>query len=129
MFRPMGLMMIDIDDFSRMNEKYTRSEADDLLKKVAQVLKTTLRPSDVICRQAKDQFLVILPETRKEEVLELAKKVKDAIQEKMAEQQMTCSIGLSRFISGMTPQEFFLQANVGLYMAKEAGKNEACLYG
>ena len=60
--------------------------------------------------------------------MDLSKKVKDSIQVALKEKNITCSMGMSRFILGMTAQEFFLKANVGLYMAKVNGKNEACLY-
>jgi diguanylate cyclase (GGDEF)-like protein/PAS domain S-box-containing protein len=128
-FRPMSLMMLDLDDFAKFNEKFGREAGDALLKKVAGILKETLRPGDIISRQSQDQFLAILPEIKRDEALALAKTLKDAIKAKLSEHNMTCSIGLSRFIGGMSPQELFLQANLGLYIAKEAGKNEACLYG
>ena len=128
-FHPTCLMMIDLDNFSVYNEKVGREKGDLLLKKVAGLLKDNLRPTDIHCRQAQDQFLTLLSETSREEALALAKKIKDVIQAALAEVNVTTSIGLSRFIVGMTVQEFFLQANLGLYMAKAAGKNEACLYG
>ncbi|MFH0754084.1 MAG: sensor domain-containing diguanylate cyclase [Candidatus Omnitrophota bacterium] len=128
-FHPTCLMMLDLDNFAAFNEKNGRAQGDELLKVVAGLLKKSLRTSDVLCRQSQDQFLVLLSETKRDEALDLAKKVKDVIQAELAQKNVTCSIGMSRYIMGMTVQEFFLQANLGLYMAKEAGKNEACLYG
>jgi diguanylate cyclase (GGDEF)-like protein/PAS domain S-box-containing protein len=129
LFHPTCLMMIDLDNFSDYNQKNGREKGDELLKTVAGLLKENLRTTDILCRQAQDQFLVILLETKKDEALDLSKKVKDSIQVALTDKNITCSIGMSRFILGMTAQEFFLQANVGLYMAKVAGKNEACIYG
>ena len=129
LFHPTCLMMIDLDNFSDYNQKNGRQKGDELLKTVAGLLKDNLRTSDILCRQAQDQFLAILLETKKDDAVILSKKVKDALQSALADKNITCSIGMSRFILGMTAQEFFLQANVGLYMAKVAGKNEACLYG
>ncbi|MBF0512400.1 MAG: GGDEF domain-containing protein, partial [Candidatus Omnitrophica bacterium] len=60
MFRPMCMMMIDIDNFSALNDKIGKPQGDILLKKFAGVLKETLRPGDIICHQAQDQFLAIL---------------------------------------------------------------------
>ncbi|MBF0331957.1 MAG: sensor domain-containing diguanylate cyclase [Candidatus Omnitrophica bacterium] len=128
-FHPTCLMMIDLDNFAAFNEKNGREQGDQLLKIVASLLKKSLRTSDIVCRQSQDQFLALLSETTRDEALALAKTLKDAVQSALADKNITCSIGLSRFIIGMTVQEFFLQANLGLYMAKEAGKNEACLYG
>ena len=129
LFHPTCLMMIDVDKFSDYNQKNGRPKGDELLKTVAGLLKENLRATDILCRQAQDQFLAILLETKKDEALDLSKKVKDSIQVALKDKNITCSMGMSRFILGMTAQEFFLQANVGLYMAKVNGKNEACLYG
>jgi diguanylate cyclase (GGDEF)-like protein/PAS domain S-box-containing protein len=129
LFHPTCLMMIDLDNFSNYNQKNGRPKGDELLKIVAGLLKENLRTTDILCRQAQDQFLVILLETKKDEALDLSKKVKDSLQTALTDKNITCSIGMSRFILGMTAQEFFLQANVGLYMAKVNGKNEACIYG
>jgi diguanylate cyclase (GGDEF)-like protein len=128
-FHPLCLMMIDLDNFRVYNDKNGREKGDDLLKKVAGLLKENVRSTEIFCRQAQDQFLVLLPETKKDEALALAKTVKDIVQNALVDSNVTCSIGMSRFIIGMTSQEFFLQANLGLYMAKEVGKNEACMYG
>lgn len=128
-FHPTCLMMIDIDNFSKYNQINGREKSDKLLKKFAGLLKENLPMTDIICRQAQDQFLVLLTETKRDEALALAKSSKDAIKIALKDENITCSIGISRFIIGMTGQEFFLQANLGLYMAKEAGKSEACLYG
>jgi len=129
LFHPTCLMMIDLDNFSDYNQINGRQKGDELLKTVGGLLKENLRTTDILCRQAQDQFLAILLETKKDEALELSKKVKDSLQAALTEKKITCSIGMSRFILGMSAQEFFLQANVGLYMAKVNGKNEACLYG
>ncbi len=128
-FHPTSLMMIDLDNFSGYNQKNGREKGDELLKAVAGLLKVNLRTTDILCRQAQDQFLVLLPETNRDEAMSLAKSVKDAIQAAMTDNGITISIGMSRFIVGMTIQEFFLQANLGVYMAKAAGRNEACFYG
>ena len=128
-FHPLCLMMIDLDNFRVYNEKNGRENGDELLKKVAGLLKENIKCTEIFCRQAQDQFLVLLPETKKDEALALAKSVKDIVQNALVDSNVTCSIGMSRFIIGMSSQEFFLQANLGLYMAKEVGKNEACMYG
>ncbi|OGX24569.1 MAG: hypothetical protein A2Y03_10125 [Omnitrophica WOR_2 bacterium GWF2_38_59] len=128
-FHPTCLMMIDIDNFSKYDQINGREKSDNLLKKFAGLLKENMPMTDIICRQAQDQFLVLLTETKRDEALAVAKSCKDAIKIALKDENITCSIGISRFIIGMTGQEFFLQANLGLYMAKESGKSEACLYG
>lgn len=127
--RPLCFLMADIDNFHSVNNQFGRDRGDAVIQKVGELLRQHLRPTDILCRQAQDQFLAILPEATKDEALALAKTVKDNIQSGTAEISLTCSMGLSRYIPGMTVQELLLKANLGLYMAKEMGKNEACLYG
>ncbi|MFA5260258.1 MAG: diguanylate cyclase [Candidatus Omnitrophota bacterium] len=127
--QPLCMMMIDIDNFHIFNNQYGRENGDDLLKKAGAIFQENLRETDIVCRQSQDQFSVILPATTKVEALAIAKKVKDALQKTAFQETVTCSMGMSRYIPGMTTQELLLKANLGLYMAKETGKNEACLYG
>jgi len=127
-FSPLGFMMLDIDDFREYNNDFGRANGDCLLKMVGSLLKENLRETDIICRQAQDQFLIILPSTQKEEVLSISKKVKDSVQKAKFDKEVTCSIGMSRYVIGMTQEELFLKSNLGLCMARQVGKNEACLY-
>ncbi len=128
-FQPLSLIMIDIDHLEAFNNQFGRKEGDTLIKDVGALLRKNFRDTDIVCRQSQDQFLVILPETKKEEALSIAKTVKDVIQKSFFQTPVTCSMGLSRYIPGMTTQELLLKTNLGLYMAKETGRNEACLYG
>lgn len=128
-FQPLCMMMIDIDNFHTLNSKQSKENGDALLQKVGAVLRENFRDTDVVCRQAQDQFLAMLPVTKKDEALSTAKTIKDIIQKTFIKEAVTCSIGMSQYIPGMTSQEFLLKANLGLYMAKEMGKNEACFYG
>ena len=71
LFHPTCLMMIDLDNFSDYNQKNGRPKGDELLKTVAGLLKENLRTTDILCRQAQDQFLAILLETKKDEAVDL----------------------------------------------------------
>lgn len=128
-FTPLCLMMIDIDGFHLYNRQHGLSRGDELLVKLTELLNQHLRAADILCRQSQDQFLVILPNTKTEEALSVAKTIKNLVEHHAFYKPITCSIGLSRYIPGMTQQELFLKANLGLCMAQEAGQNEACLYG
>lgn len=128
-FSPLCMMMVDIDTFHLYNDEFGKDGGDELLKEIAQIFKANFKKADVLCRQSQDQFLIMLPNTKRDDALALAKKVKDIVQQGQFKKSITCSMGLSRYIPGMTQQELFLKANMGLYMAKEVGKNEACLYG
>ncbi len=125
----LSLMMIDIDNFHNLNNKYGREKGDEFLKKAGEIFRKNFHETDIVCRQSQDQFWVILPATTKDEALSIAKNLKDVFSQVLSDEKITCSMGMSRYIPGMTTQELLLKANLGLYMAKEMGKNEACFYG
>ncbi|MDD3375342.1 MAG: sensor domain-containing diguanylate cyclase [Candidatus Omnitrophica bacterium] len=128
-FQPLCAIMIDIDNFHSFVDKYGQDSGDDLLKKAGVIFKNNFRDTDIVCRQSRDQFLAILSVTTRSEAMSIAKKVKDALQKTMLPDAATCSMGISRYILGMSTQELLLKTNLGLCMAKEMGKNEACFYG
>ncbi len=128
-FRQLSLMMLEIDNFSESSANLESATMEQSIRGLNELLKKELRDTDILSRQTGSQFIMILPETDRAEALQLAKKIKDAIEKFYEAEKKTCSIGMSRFINGMTMQEFILKVNLGLYMAKEQGGNEACFYG
>jgi len=126
-FRPLSLMMLNIDQCTAQGG--LGAGPDDLIKKVGDFLKKNLRETDILCRQSQDQFLIILPETKRDEAVAISKTLKEGFEQAPFPKDVAFSIGMSRFIPGMTTQEFLLKTNLGSYMAKEVGKNEACFYG
>jgi len=76
--RPLTLMLVDVDDFGRINETYGRLVGDRALKVVADLLASRLRSVDVICRAGADGFAVLMPETPAEGAAHAAKRLKTA---------------------------------------------------
>ncbi|MBN1586733.1 MAG: sensor domain-containing diguanylate cyclase [Candidatus Omnitrophica bacterium] len=128
-FSSMCLMMIDIDSFHRYNNEFGRDGGDKLLGSIGQLLNQKSRPRDLVGRIARDQFLVMLPATKRDDAFDLAQQLKAEISGMEAKESVTCSIGVSQYAMGMTQEELFLQANMALCMAKETGKNDVCFYG
>ena len=73
--RPLSLLLIDVDDFKKINDKQGHLVGDKVLKRIADILKRKLRKSDKVGRYGGDEFLIILPETTKVQAGKIAKEL------------------------------------------------------
>jgi diguanylate cyclase (GGDEF)-like protein len=132
--RVFATLMIDVDDFSRVNAELGPEAGDDILKLVAQTLlqhRTGLRSSDVVGRRGEDRFVMLLPETPAAGGRVVADRVLAAFNatewtqvEKRLRQPLTASIGVAAYPDhGGTVGALMEAAEVACYHAKEAGKN------
>jgi diguanylate cyclase (GGDEF)-like protein len=128
---PLSIMMIDIDHFKYFNDHYGHLIGDDCLKNIAQVLlKSAQRSTDIVARYGGEEFIMILPNTA--EPLPIAEKCRTAVTElaiphrhSPPPQIVTISIGVSSLVPkhGMDPTELIHKADMGLYKAKQLGRN------
>ncbi len=129
--RTLSGMMIDIDDFKKVNDEYGHLAGDELLIQMADVLERNARKVDILGRYAGDEFFVILPETE----LEAGRIVADRIQRNVGAtafrykgipMAVTVSIGLFSFPAHQkfNIDTFINQAAQMLLGAKRAGKNQ-----
>ncbi|MFA5678653.1 MAG: GGDEF domain-containing protein [Pseudomonas sp.] len=77
--QPVSLIMLDMDDFSRVNREYGHAEGDRLLQVLTQLMLLNLRPHDLLCRLAGDRFVVILPHTGERQAQVLAGELEQAV--------------------------------------------------
>ena len=118
------VMMLDLDDFKSYNDTFGHVEGDILLRGVGTVMKNSLRKTDIVCRYAGDEFVVVLPETDMEGVKQSAAKIIKAISTYPFKRQVTMSLGVAAYKEGMTQNELIQAADKALYHAKESGKNQ-----
>jgi diguanylate cyclase (GGDEF)-like protein len=133
---PVSILMIDLDGFKGINDRYGHMPGDAVLSAVAGRLHGMLRQSDVRCRLGGDEFLVILPDTPVEDAIRVAESVREAIetleiQSARGPIALTASIGVAASTGGMATidvKSFIDRADVALYRAKEEGRNtvQAC---
>lgn len=127
--KPVACMMIDADHFKEVNDSYGHDAGDTVLVELARTLKHVLRNDDIVCRLGGDEFFVICPETNLEGCLHIA----EIARQKVSELRVptggepwhgSISIGVAVRGSHMdTHEELLKRADLGLYAAKEAGKN------
>lgn len=123
---PLTVMMLDLDDFKKLNDTYGHMKGDVALRASAEVLRRSLRRSDTICRYGGEEFLAILPDTTAADAAVLATRVFTAVGERGEEIDLpiTVSIGLAELIDNTEPPESLLhRADRALYASKASGRN------
>jgi len=139
--RPMGLLLLDVDHFKRVNDTYGHSIGDVVLKNIAQILQRTVRTSDLVARYGGEEMVVVLPETDAKGSIILAEKIRVIIANTpiaTGSQQplrVSVSIGVSEFQSlkeenGKAPEirDLVNAADEALYRAKENGRNRVVVH-
>lgn len=124
---PFSLLMIDIDNFKKINDTYGHDVGDIVIKGLAKLISDYTRDSDCFARWGGEEFIIMSPETEPEGRCILAKKLVDLIADHTFETvgKATISIGLTTSVEGDTDIDRIIKrADQGLYRAKDAGKNQ-----
>lgn len=128
-----GLMVIDLDDFKRVNDRYGHGFGDDYLRRVADLLQNGLRDGDIVARYGGDEFVAILPDADDRTVQQVGERLLARVQETVIAApdgeslRLSLSIGLAvgpaESGPAATGQALFSLADQAMYRAKMAGKN------
>lgn len=121
----LSVLMLDIDLFKEINDKFGHLEGDNVLSSVAAKIKDTCRQTDSVGRYGGEEFLVILPETTLQDAEEMANRIRLAVSECQTKDgvKITCSIGVSSYQTGDTAVELINMADNRVYKAKNLGRN------
>ncbi len=122
----LSIIIIDIDFFKKVNDTYGHVKADEILAQLAQLVKKTIRKSDVPARFGGEEFFIILPETSLERAKTLASRLKTAIHSDkfLKKHKITVSGGITQFRGKDTKVIFKERADKALYQAKETGRDK-----
>lgn len=132
--RELHLLMIDIDNFKQINDKYGHIAGDKILVFIAQMLKKTLRDGDKVFRYGGEEFVIVLNRIDTEHCIKIADRLLYLISSnklvyKSSMIQVTVSIGGTKFIPGKDTSDSILErADKALYNAKNNGKNKFVAY-
>ncbi len=118
-----SIIMIDVDNFKKYNDKFGHQKGDALLKKVVSKIKKNLRKIDTIYRFGGDEFVILLPETDKEGAKKVTKKIKEEIERMKIktdeETKIIISTGIATFIKdGKKTKELLEKADQNMYREK-----------
>lgn len=122
----LSLFMIDIDFFKKVNSDYGHMKADELLERVAYVVKKQIRKSDIAARFGGEEFIVLLPETalNKAKVLTSRLRIKINSDKILKKYNITVSGGLTQFKEKDNKKRFKERVDKALYKSKNSGRNK-----
>ncbi|GEM_PF-761923 len=128
--RPLSLMLFDLDHFKSINDNHGHQAGDAVLKQTAELLKHSVRSSDLVARYGGEEFAVILPQTEESDAFNMADRLRqdlEAMRIAINDERsikVTASIGLvSRSKQDLLGKDLVKRADVALYAAKNAGRN------
>ena len=136
--QPVAVLMMDIDHFKAVNDRYGHAQGDVVLKGVAQLALAGLRPDDLLGRTGGEEFAIVLPRTSREQALSVAQRICEQLREHVfavpnhAPLRVTLSIGLhsvSSISAQDTMEQLLSKADEALYLAKNNGRNQVRQYG
>ena len=124
--RSFAVMMIDLDNFKRINDTYGHLIGDKTLITIATILRDNVRDMDIIGRWGGEEFMIVCPETNIDGAEQMAMKIKELMNtyDFPYIHAMTCSFGISECRKGDRIENVVGRADSALYRAKEEGKNQ-----
>lgn len=125
---PLSLLVIDVDHFKQINDRFTHAVGDQVLRLIATILQANTRSSDIVARYGGEEFAIVSTEIPPTEALALAERIRERIErypwnEIDPDLRVTISVGLDSNTSRETVGSMLAAADERLYEAKRAGRN------
>lgn len=126
--QPLSLLMLDIDYFKRINDRYGHNLGDEALRVVAQALKSQLRNVDMVFRYGGEEFLVLLSHTSAEAAAMVGERLRHAVQALELHHngervELSISLGCATLLPGESGEQLQERADLALLEAKRDGRN------
>lgn len=126
--RSFTILLVNVDDFKKINDQHGYNTGDDVLVEIARVLRSCVRNEDICARWGGEEFLILLPETGTESSLPVAKKVLESMSMTVFKANrpgihITVSIGICEHNPSQTVQQSIARVHQALLHAKMGGKN------
>ena len=131
----MAFLMLDLDGFKQLNDQLGHQRGDELLRIVGEVIQTNCREIDVAARYGGDEFCILMPHTDVDAAMNVARRISDVFDSKMAELDLgSVRVGLSigvghRDLSGpRTAEDLVRHADEAMYAAKASVAEQGCVF-
>lgn len=128
--KDLALLMMDIDDFKKLNDTLGHQAGDEALVEISEAIRFMKRDRDIFGRYGGEEFILILPDTGRDKALEYAESVRAKIEGllfSIPEIHTTVSVGLALLESGERAEKLIGKADAKLYTAKRSGKNRVAI--
>ncbi len=121
----LSLIMFDLDHFKRINDTYSHTMGDHVLKEVAQLVSENIRAHDIFTRWGGEEFMVLVPKTTRDQAVTLAEKLRQLCEghDFGSGLKVTASFGVTQFEPGEMTETFIERVDQALYQAKGNGRN------
>jgi diguanylate cyclase (GGDEF)-like protein len=133
---PLGMLMLDIDHFKRVNDSYGHAVGDEVLRALGSLLRANVRGSDIACRYGGEEFVLLLPEASREITRQRAETIRAGASCMAVSDQgrpitpITLSVGVAAFpLDGASAEALLKSADDALYRAKREGRDRVALAG
>ena len=131
--QPLTMLMIDIDQFKQINDKFGHQTGDTVLQQASQYIRDNLRESDLLGRYGGEEFIVLLPQSDLEQATQCADRIRDSLDKSIFIYGSLVSISVSVGLAQQSPDAFVYdelvsQADQALYTAKRNGRNRIEIY-
>jgi diguanylate cyclase (GGDEF)-like protein len=122
-----GIIMLDIDHFKSINDRYGHDAGDAVLKKLAATFDNAIRSSDFIARWGGEEFLICCTTIEEEDLLPIAETIRQLVATTNFDHkvQITASLGCAAIVKGESISDLIKRADVALYEAKNNGRNRS----
>jgi len=122
---PFSMLIIDVDNFKKINDTYGHKQGDEVLQKLGKIIKNTIRKTDLAFRYGGEEFIVLFPNTHIQQAFQVAQRLKKNVSQRIKIDMKTVTIsgGIGEY-QGENPIEFFEKIDNALYKAKNTGKNK-----
>jgi two-component system cell cycle response regulator len=137
--RPLSLLMVDVDHFKRVNDRYGHLAGDEVLKSVARALAQGIRIEDILARFGGEEFVVLAREAAAAEAMALAERLRQLVEVAQTRWEsghdvpvgisVTVSVGVAQLGGEQTERDLFERADNAVYKAKKGGRNRVVLSG
>lgn len=127
-----GLLIIDVDNFKLLNDRYGHQFGDTVLKTIVNELQGNLREGDLIARYGGEEFVILVPEATEKIVLHISEKIRNVVEKTSIHYpqtndfvSVTVSIGVTLWNPSDSPSSVISRADHALYKAKKTGRNQS----
>lgn len=127
-----AVAFIDLDNFKKVNDTLGHEKGDQVIKRAASIMKSTLREEDLLARYGGDEFVVLLKDVTERQAAFVAENLRRGIEDDSAlnELSVTASIGVcsSETLESSDPNDFLKRADEALYEVKRSGRNQVAVF-